>query len=145
MAKKRKIDINAFPEKVLVIPEVSLTRKELKQMYERMVMNVNGYLDDDGVELSTSEMLEFVSEAKFASIVERSIMLERKYFDTTDLLLAICGYDLEDDHLPNVINEMIQATAKYKELTKVAEAVEHEREIRRIIEKAEKLGLKVTP
>lgn len=146
MAKKpaRKIDINAFPEKV-VVKEMSLTRKDLKLMYERVVNTLNdSFFDEDGVEMSVADVLELVDEKKFAAFVAKEMGAYFNILDVNDVIDTIAGYDLMGYDIPDRVSEVVKKSKAYKSRVVSTEEQEREREIARVISQAERLGLTVT-
>ena len=142
---KRKIDVNAFPEKVVVLKEVSLNRKQMKQMYEYFVDRLNDYhFDEDGVVMTTSEMLEFVDEAKFAAVVSKEIKSGMQGVAADDVIEAFLGYDFTEYSIPSYFIDAIQKSKLYKDRIKSSEDQHRERDIARVMAQAKALGLTVT-
>lgn len=145
MTAKRKIDITAFPEKVVVLPEMFLTRKQLKQLYEQVVDNLNySYLVDDGVEMSVDEVLDLVDEQKFVAFVVKELKTSFKDIGTDDLIDSFAGYDFVEHDLPSRFASIVQKSKGYKDRIMSAEDQTREREIARVTAQAEALGLTVT-
>lgn len=145
MTAKRKIDVNAFPEKIVVLKEVTLNRKQMKQMYEYFVGQLNDYhFDEDGVVMTTSEVLEFVDEAKFASVVSKEIKTGLAGVAADDVIDAFLGYDFTEYSIPSYFVDAIRRSKLYKGRIKSSEDQQRERDIARVMAQAEALGLTVT-
>ncbi len=145
MTAKRKIDVNAFPEKIVVLKEVVMSRKALAALYEYFVDRINDYhFDEDDVVLDTSEMLEFVDENKFAAAVQKALRYEMKDVDSSAAIDALIGQDFFDYTIPDLFVDPIKKSKKYQNRIKSMFEREKEREIQKVIEAAKRLGLTVT-
>ena len=145
MTAKRKINVNAFPEKVVVLKEVSINRKQMKRMYEYFVDRLNDYhFDEDGVVITVAEALEFVDETAFAAVVAKELQSDLKSVTADDVIEAFLGYDFTEYSIPSYFVGNIQRSKWYKDRIIAVEDQEKERAIARVLSEAKRLGLTVT-
>ena len=145
MTAKRKINVNAFPEKVVVLKEVSINRKQMKRMYEYFVDRLNDYhFDEDGVVITVAEALEFVDEKTFAAVVAKELQSDLKSVTADDVIEAFLGYDFTEYSIPSYFVGNIQRSKWYKDRIVAVEDQEKERAIARVLSEAKRLGLTVT-
>jgi hypothetical protein len=140
---KRKVHANAFPEKVVVMAEVSLTRTQMKIMYIDFVDNLNDLLSEDGVTLSISEALSAVDEVKFASVLAQMFKVQTNYISAIDFINDVIGCDFTRYTIPEKFENDIRQSAVYEQLLSQFSDQETERAKDKVIADAKRLGLTV--